>query len=113
MTNKGRRFCAPCFFTSDRGCLFKPTPAARCANYHRRGDTIGNDTMGNNGKRASGAKIGYRHRPRKFKAGLEGVDVTRTMRGELVFIPAPFGSHLPPMLKLVPRPRGLFQAEDY
>ena len=68
--------------------------------------------MGNNGKRASGVKIGGRHCPRNFKVGLGSIDVARTMGGELVFISAPPGSHLPPMLKLVPRPPGLFAAED-
>ena len=64
------------------------------------------------GKRAGGATISGRHRKGKLKVWLDGVNVTRTVRGELVVVPAPLGSCLPTMLKLVPRPRGLFAARE-
>ncbi len=81
------------------------------ANYHRRDDTIGDDTMGMHGKRAGGTKVGGWSGVKKLKVDLGGVDVRRTMRGELVVVPAPLRSHLPSMLRLVPRPRGLFAAK--
>ena len=68
--------------------------------------------MGMSGKRAGGATIGGRCRAKKPKVDASGLNIRRTMRGEVVFVPAPPGSDLAWTLKFLPRPRGLFAAKE-